>query len=538
MAGQYTLQDLGLDNHMQRSFSIVPLSIGGITEDVGAATFTVPNIIRPEILSSGELANITFVGKNSFSDTTTGMRAGIDLDGQYRWIIGDGSNSVDWNVTTANTLTIKGAVSASTIDIGGSDSTSFHVDIDGNMWLGAATYASSIARISKSGEILMASGTIGGWNLSTTVLRSGATDAASNVLIDSANSLLRLGPTSGEYITVDGANQRIRSSNYVSGASGAGFSLEPDLLEVGNIAARGILRSAVFQKGVISAVGGSIQIRPADTLDTDMTALDSSTLTVKGTETFAVNDILRIKDGTNDEWFLVTDITSAPTYTVTRDRASVYAADSNPAWTKGATVLNYGQTGAGGVYITSTDTNAPFIDIFTHTGSPWMDTTTNTRIGNLAGLLDPTSSAALSGFGIWTDNGYFSGKVAASMIVGSAMYTALSGRRVVINQDGIGIHDGSASTKYSEFKYAAKKYGSGFYAHVGSPNKVVPFYISQANAARADLHLIDRADLPTGPNEVGDIAMVDTQVSVCVVAGSPGTWHSLHRARYGTVVKT
>jgi cytidylate kinase len=52
----------------------------------------------------------------------------------------------------------------------------------------------------------------------------------------------------GNYINIDGANLRIRSSNYTSGYFGAGFTLEPNLLEVNNIVARGMIRTAVFQK--------------------------------------------------------------------------------------------------------------------------------------------------------------------------------------------------------------------------------------------------------------------------------------------------
>jgi len=229
---------------------------------------------------------------------------------------------------------------------------------------------------------------LGGWFFTSTVLRSGATDAASNVLIDSANSLMRLGPTTGDYITMDGANLRIRSSNYVSGALGAGFTLEPDLLEVGNITARGLIRTAVFETVAISAVGGNLLVADADKLNADMTALDASTLTISGNTTFAVGDILRIKNGgSDDEWLEVTNIASAPTYTVTRDKAAAYAADTNPVWTNGASVVNYRASGDGLVYMTASDTNAPYIAILTHAGSPWSSTTTRARLGNLNGYL-------------------------------------------------------------------------------------------------------------------------------------------------------
>ncbi|MCK5602728.1 hypothetical protein KAR91_12685, partial [Candidatus Pacearchaeota archaeon] len=173
------------------------------------------------------------------------------------------------------------------------------------------------------------------------------------------------------YIELDGPEARLKSSNYVTGIAGAGFILKPDLLEVGNIAVRGIIRTAVFQKDVVSVVGGNLMVRPGDILASDMTAADASTLTIEGNESFAVDDILRIKDGLDDEWLLVTNIGSAPTYTVTRDQAGVYDPNDNPVWKKGATVVNYGASGDGGVYMTASESNAPYMSVFTHDGSPW-----------------------------------------------------------------------------------------------------------------------------------------------------------------------
>lgn len=227
-----------------------------------------------------------------------------------------------------------------------------------------------------------------GWHFTDTLLRSGITDAASNVLIDSANSLIRLGPTTGDYLTADGANLRIRSSNYSSGAFGAGFTLEPDLLEVGNASIRGRIQMATFVASSISAVNGDIVVAVgSDTLNADMTAADASTITITGDMTLAVNDRIRIKEGFDDEWMVVSNIASAPTYTVTRDSASAYGANANPAWTKGATVVNFGQSGDGGVFITANDTNAPFVSVYTHAGSPWSAMTTRLRLGNLNGYL-------------------------------------------------------------------------------------------------------------------------------------------------------
>jgi len=397
-----------------------------------------------------------------------------------------------------------------------------------------------------SGHIQALSGTIGGWTIEDTKL--------------STSTLL-----------LDGGNQKIESTNYSSGPFGSGFHLDSNLLEVGNITARGVLRSAVFQKDVISTVGGNLAVLNGDVLDVNMTALDNSPLTIKGTSIFANGDKIRIKDGIYDEWMTIatntlvdyypttnynsayslnsatsmrigqtfynpitanlssckfylykvgaptgnayaelhaftgvyggpgyggpatssiplatsgpldvstlststlalktftftgvdqvtltadthyciilyynggnasnliaeaTDSTSpthggqivytasgidpgvtwyqittrnsifyiyatplANTYGVTRDLASVYAANENPAWTKGATVVNYGQSGDGGVYMTASESNAPYLSIFDHHGEPWksydsvtapLGLATRLRIGNLNGFL-------------------------------------------------------------------------------------------------------------------------------------------------------
>jgi len=226
------------------------------------------------------------------------------------------------------------------------------------------------------------------WYINTNTISSGAVENDSNVLIDSANSLLRLGPTSSNYITQDGANLRIQSSNYVSGSLGSGFTLDPDLFEVGNIRARGKITTSVFEKDSISSIGGSILIsKDSDVLDAEMTALDTSTLQIPGDMTLKIGDLLRIKTGSEDEWMEVTDINSAPTYTVTRDKNGSYAADANPTWQKGTAVVNYGQSGDGGILLTASSENSPRIEVFTHAGSPWSALATRLKIGNLNGYL-------------------------------------------------------------------------------------------------------------------------------------------------------
>jgi hypothetical protein len=110
-------------------------------------------------------------------------------------------------------------------------------------------------------------------------------------------------------------------------------------------------------------------------------------LVTKGNTTFAVGDILRIKDGIDDEWLEVVTVTDSKHYYVTRDKAGAYGANANPTWKKGASVVNYGQSGDGGIYMTASETNAPYLSIFDHAGSPWTTINTRLRIGNLNGYL-------------------------------------------------------------------------------------------------------------------------------------------------------
>lgn len=179
----------------------------------------------------------------------------------------------------------------------------------------------------------------------------------------------------------------IQSGNFASGTLGSGFQiLDNGDAEFNNILARGKLTTSVFEKSTISAVGGNLLVMDADVLDEDMTALDSSTLTIIGDTTFDVNDILRIKDGTSDEWLQVST-RSGNIYTTTRDKAGTYTTDNNPTWKKGTAVVNYGQSEEGGIYLTSSESNSPYISVVTHSGSPWSTTSVPLRIGNLNGFL-------------------------------------------------------------------------------------------------------------------------------------------------------
>jgi len=131
---------------------------------------------------------------------------------------------------------------------------------------------------------------------------------------------------------------------------------------------------------------------------------EQPTMKIIGDTSFAIGDILRIKDGVDDEWLIVTDNTNAPIYKINRDRANAYQTNEKPAWKKGTSIVNYGQSGEGGVYLSGSETNSPYMSVVTHNGEPWSILTTHLRVGNLNGFLEYVSD--LYGIGIGSTDAY------------------------------------------------------------------------------------------------------------------------------------
>lgn len=406
----------------------------------GGIVNTVTNPVTPNSITSGELTSVLFQGKKTFTDTTAGYRMGMDSDNTYKWIMGTSGSSIDWNVTTANTLTIAGTITATSGTIGGwsitsttlyalgsgtpssspsngivltSGSSSSIVIYEGTTkrielgFLSAAVFGLKGYATNGSTVIFELSDTqqkIAGWNFTDTVLRTGASDAASNVLIDSTNSLIRLGPTTGNYLTLDGANLRVRTSTFSAGLQG--WSIESDgSAEFANITARGEFHSQVLSYGEIhTTAGSSLLAKAGGKLRSDVTTATSPTTfnvdiddpDTGHTQVFAVSDILRIKDGSgNDNWMTVSSVSDQTTfyrYVCTKDNGT------NATFRAGAAVVDYGPSGQGIIYSTVDGSNSPYISVQTHAGSPWSTITDRLRVGNLNGFLDYASN--LYGFAI------------------------------------------------------------------------------------------------------------------------------------------
>jgi len=350
---------------------IIDLTVAKLT----AGTITSQAITLAVADGSGD----TYIaaGKTDFTNTQTGFILGIDDSdaNKAKFFIGNTTSYLNWDGVD---LTVVGNLSVSTIDIGGSDNTSMHVDADGNMWLGAATFNSASFSVTSGGALYAVSGSIGGNTLGSDYIQSAA---------------------------------------FLSGPLGYGWNINSNgYAEFQNITVRGEIRTAVFQKDTISSVNGMMLISKADILAADMDPNDSPNLTISGETTFVNNEVLRIKDGVNDEWMLVTDASGAPTYVVTRDLAAAYSTNSAPAWTEGNSVVSMGVgtgTKTGFILLDATSTNSPYIDIYGRNSNTYSDYTLHGRYGWLKGIVD--ADVGLNNddqWGLYSDNAYIKGAIA------------------------------------------------------------------------------------------------------------------------------
>lgn len=160
----YTILDLLPDQSLDAYFSSVPAA----QQSVIPNGFT--DALDPAAIQDGA------VNSNIQSpDFATGVSG---------WII-----NVDGSVEF-NDGTFRGALTAATIDIGGSDATSFHVDANGNLWIGAALIGSAPATIENDGHATFSDVTITGGEVATLVMDKGIMSWTSNIVFSSDSDTL------------------------------------------------------------------------------------------------------------------------------------------------------------------------------------------------------------------------------------------------------------------------------------------------------------------------------------------------------------
>ncbi len=120
MESKYSIFDpqIGMDSWMNKPSLQVASAVG---DSSGLLPNPVSGGTQAGSVLPGEMGALLSFNKKTFTDTAEGWIQGMDQDGTYKWLIGGASQSIDWNVTTANALTIVGTISATTGTIGGFD---------------------------------------------------------------------------------------------------------------------------------------------------------------------------------------------------------------------------------------------------------------------------------------------------------------------------------------------------------------------------------------------------------------------------------
>lgn len=110
------------------------------------------------------------------------------------------------------------------------------------------------------------------------------------------------------------------------------------------------------------------------------------------------------------------------------------------------------------------------------------------------------------------------GTIDGSVITGATLRTASSGQRIEMDTSGLLFLSGATSGKYGQFKYGARKYGSGVLVFFNNASRRVPFYVA-AEQNVADIHLYNRGANPTGGTyEAGDMIVVNGRLRIFVPA--------------------
>ena len=222
----------------------------------------------------------------------------------------------------------------------------------------------------------------------------------------------------------------LESTNFNSGVSG--FRIDRDgFAEFEDVHIRGVIRSSVFEYNTISATAGQLLVSNSTTLSATMGQSDSAILHTADI-IFNENEIVRLKDGINDEWMRIVSVADAPAYVVERDLAQNYGPNANPAWEKATCVASYGvgdpaDERTGFIVLDSISAYSPFIDIAERNSIVYNDFTTKVRVGRLDGI------PGCSGWGLYSDNVFLTGVINA--IGGSLTDLTISGL-LTIGADG------------------------------------------------------------------------------------------------------
>jgi len=389
----------------------------------------------------------------------------------------------------------QGAISASAGQIGG-----FNINTDGlNSDSNEFQITGSTGQVTGS-QVLFTGGKIGGWTLSNSTLTGGSVTIDSSGIIRSATDLttgdgfflnattFRIGNATGQRLLFDGTNTeiydssnnklvtlggtneiagwtigtttisknnlilnsagQISSQGYASNQQGFFLGMRPladgsvgAYLEVDEAQIRGTLKTTVFEKESVNAVGGQLHIANSTTItgSVSMSTTDT-TIQVANASGFSAGEIIQLKKfnptGFTTEYMKIhsvslQDAASATNFSgsfeVTRSLGTSalsgtisgsigFSGSSAQSYTPGQVIVSTGKIGTGYIRLNANpnDATTPYMDIVERTGSGVYDVDLKARLGDLSGITDTINGTAVSGFGLYTDNAFLKGGIVAT----------------------------------------------------------------------------------------------------------------------------
>ena len=138
------------------------------------------------LIKSAHIANLT-AGKIT---SGTINAAEITLNGATSILKSSNysQGQLGWKITGLGDAEFNNLIIRTALDIGGSDTSSFHVDVDGNMWSGAGTYAAAPFKVSNAGALTASSVSISGAAITGPTITGGSMTIGSGENVFKADS--------------------------------------------------------------------------------------------------------------------------------------------------------------------------------------------------------------------------------------------------------------------------------------------------------------------------------------------------------------
>jgi hypothetical protein len=232
-----------------------------------------------------------------------------------------------------------------------------------------------------TGQINATTGLIGGWTIEPT--RFYSFPSGDGIELNSSNQTILVGNPAGNYILLDGANERIRSSNFVTGASGFNIASTTGDAEFNNITARGEMKTFLLTSSNQMAIAGNLNVsQDAGKLGADVTAIAT---TVNFGKALTPGDWIKIQGPDSAgaaalEWMLIGSLVSGTTYNVTRN---VDGSGAN-AWLKDTPFVVIGASGDSRIEIVAGASGS--IQLITQ-GATWNTQTVQASMSTVAGAI-------------------------------------------------------------------------------------------------------------------------------------------------------